>query len=70
MVRNIVGALVQVGQRKFTVEHFQEILDLKSRAHRGLTAPPQGLYLQQVFYSEEAVNAYIDKYFTKNSKKA
>lgn len=70
MVRNIVGALVQVGQRKFTVEHFREILELKSRAHKGLTAPAQGLYLQQVFYSEEAVNAYIDKYFTKNSKKA
>lgn len=70
MVRNIVGALVQVGQRKFTVEHFREILELKARTHRGLTAPPQGLYLQQVFYSEAAVNAYIDKYFTKNRKKA
>ena len=68
MVRNIVGALVQVGQGKFSIEQFKELLELKSRAHRGLTAPPQGLYLQQVFYSEAAVKTYIDKKFTKNSE--
>jgi tRNA pseudouridine38-40 synthase len=50
MVRNIVGTLVEVGKGKMTPQAFREALLAKDRRQAGKTAPPQGLYLSQVFY--------------------
>ena len=50
MVRNIVGTMLQAGEKKIGVEDFRVILAAKSRALAGPTAPPYGLFLSEVFY--------------------
>ena len=50
MVRNIAGALAQVGRGERPVGWIVECLQAKDRALVGKTAPPQGLYLVQVSY--------------------
>ena len=52
MVRNIIGTLVEVGQGKRSVAEFHQILASKDRRQAGPTAPPQGLFLLNVEYSE------------------
>ena len=52
MVRNIVGTLVEVGQRKMEPTDIKAIIDAKDRSAAGPTAPPQGLFLNRVFYSQ------------------
>lgn len=50
MARNIVGTLVEVGLGKIKAEEVKEILRSKDRKKAGRTAPPQGLYLVEVYY--------------------
>ncbi len=51
MVRNIVGALVAVGQGKFSPEALPALLEARDRRLLpSATAPAQGLTLHQVFY--------------------
>lgn len=50
MVRNIAGALAQVGRGERPAGWIAECLHAKDRALIGKTAPPQGLYLVQVRY--------------------
>ncbi len=50
MVRNIVGTLVDIGMKRITLPQFQNILISRQRALAGITAPPQGLFLQEVLY--------------------
>lgn len=50
MVRNIVGTVVNVGKGKITSQQFKEILEQKNRKKAGITAPAQGLFLDEVFY--------------------
>ncbi len=50
MVRNLVGAMVRVGNNKITLERFKAILASGDRKQAGMAAPPQGLYLEEVFY--------------------
>ena len=50
MVRNLVGAMVRVGNGKITLERFKEILASGDRRQAGTAAPSQGLYLDEVFY--------------------
>jgi tRNA pseudouridine38-40 synthase len=51
MVRSLVGALLAVGEGRLTPKRVQEILDAKERTALVKTAPPQGLFLDRVFYS-------------------
>ncbi len=50
MVRIIVGTLVYAGNGKIQPDDVRSILLSKDRKRAGMTAPPQGLYLYQVFY--------------------
>ena len=50
MVRAIVGTLVDVGRGWREVDSVRALLDHRSRAEAGATAPPHGLYLLRVDY--------------------
>lgn len=50
MVRNLVGTLVEVGLKRITPGSVRKIRESLDRKLAGDTAPPQGLYLMQVYY--------------------
>ncbi len=50
MVRIITGTLVEVGAGKIAPEEMKDIIESCDRARAGHTAPPQGLYLVEVYY--------------------
>jgi len=50
MVRIITGTLVDVGTGKLKPQEMTAILDGGDRRRAGHTAPPQGLYLVEVYY--------------------
>lgn len=52
MVRIMVGTMLRVAQGKFKPEDMERILLAQDRAAAGPTAPPQGLYLNRVFYKD------------------
>lgn len=52
MVRNLVGTLVDVGLRRWTVQDFRRIMEACDRQQASATAPAQGLYLEHVNYDE------------------
>ncbi|PPD21896.1 MAG: tRNA pseudouridine(38-40) synthase TruA [Methylobacter sp.] len=53
MVRNIVGALLEIGQGKQPIGWTGELLAVKNRGLAGITAAPDGLYLAGVCYPEK-----------------
>jgi len=50
MVRNMVGTIIEVGQRRFSYDDFVAILHARDRRVAGTMAPPHGLYLTMVNY--------------------
>jgi tRNA pseudouridine38-40 synthase len=50
MVRNIVGALVQMGKGKLSIADFTGLLAARKRALAPASAPAFGLYLMKVAY--------------------
>lgn len=50
MVRILVGTMLYVSQGKLQPEQIPELFSSGDRAGAGPTAPPQGLYLNRVFY--------------------
>ena len=50
MVRIIVGTLINVGNGKIKPEDVLKIIESKNRETAGMTVPPQGLYLKEVYY--------------------
>lgn len=50
MVRIIAGTLVFVGNGKINAEEMPDIIASKDRTRAGITAPPQGLFLTEVYY--------------------
>lgn len=50
MIRNIVGLLIEIGEGKRAPEDIMDILEHEDRTFAGKTAPPNGLYLKNVFY--------------------
>ena len=51
-IRNFAGTLALVGTGKWQAEDVSTALAAKDRAKAGPTAPPQGLYLTDIIYSE------------------
>jgi tRNA pseudouridine38-40 synthase len=52
MVRSLVGTMAEVGRGKAPPAILKELLESGARHLAGPTAPPQGLYLVEVFYEE------------------
>lgn len=50
MVRVLVGTVLSVNEDKILLENLPDIIISKDRALAGRTMPPQGLYLNRVFY--------------------
>lgn len=50
MVRIIAGTLVNVGEGKISPDDAEKIIAAEDRSAAGITAPPDGLYLWDVFY--------------------
>ncbi len=50
MVRIMVGTLLYIGTGKLSYNSLDEIIKSKDRGQAGITAGPQGLYLEKVFY--------------------
>ncbi len=55
MVRIIAGTLVDVGLGRISAESLPEILDSCDRSRAGHTAPPQGLYMAEVYFRENDI---------------
>ncbi len=53
MVRNIAGVLMAIGRGDRPAEWAAEVLALRDRTLGGVTAPPHGLYFEQVEYPPE-----------------
>jgi tRNA pseudouridine38-40 synthase len=50
MVRIIAGTLVFTGQGKINSEDMSDIINSRERTRAGITAPPNGLFLKEVYY--------------------
>ncbi|NLY70565.1 MAG: tRNA pseudouridine(38-40) synthase TruA [Clostridiales bacterium] len=50
MVRIIVGTLVDIGLGKISASDMKEIIESCNRSRAGHTAPPQGLYLSEIYF--------------------
>jgi tRNA pseudouridine38-40 synthase len=50
MVRIMTGTLVAVAQNKISPDEITEIINCRDRRKAGMTAPPDGLYLNSVTY--------------------
>ena len=60
MVRVLVGTMLEASSRRRTVESFQQLLQGAPRSSAGETAPPHGLHLESVSYTEKAVSTETD----------
>ncbi len=56
MVRNIVRALVKVGEGRYSRDDLYRILEARDRSAAPGTAPASGLYLEQVYYSHDEIS--------------
>jgi tRNA pseudouridine38-40 synthase len=52
MVRSLVGTMAEAGRGKAPPTILEKLLSSRARHLAGPTAPPQGLYLVEVFYGE------------------
>ena len=49
-VRSMTGCIKLVGEGKWTLKRFKEVMNLKKRSNCAPPAPPHGLYLCKVIY--------------------
>ena len=59
MARIIAGTLAEAGAGKFAPGRIDDIIESKNRALAGPTAPPQGLYLEEVFFDRAELEAHV-----------
>ena len=53
MVRIIAGTLVEVGLGKKKPQEVEDVIESRDRRRAGHTAPPEGLYLVEIYYDRE-----------------
>jgi len=53
MVRNIIGTILELELHNADASKVRQIFSAKDRKEAGITAPPQGLYLQRIAYEGE-----------------
>ncbi len=70
MVRIIVGTLIEVGSGKRQPEEIKDLLKGRQRDLSGVTAPPQGLCLMQVWYEGKFEDWQVDVKPCKSSQKS
>ena len=61
MVRIIAGTLVDVGAGRISADDMPEIIDSCDRSRAGHTAPPQGLYMAEVYFQENIYGEQSDR---------
>ena len=54
MVRRVVGTLVEIGRQSITIQDLDHYLNTTSKKPAQWTAPPSGLFLEQVRYKGES----------------
>ena len=52
MVRILSGTLIEVGVGKRKPEEMARVLEARERSVAGFTAPPEGLFLENVEYGD------------------
>jgi len=62
MVRRIVGVLVEVGRNNFSIKDAKNFLKIITKDIAKFTAPPAGLYLENVYYKGDS-DSYESKKF-------
>ena len=50
MVRAIVGTLLEVGEKRITIDDFKKVLEAGNRSHAGMSVPGHALFLVDVRY--------------------
>ncbi len=60
MVRNIVGTSLMLERKNLPPEHIKSIISALDRRQAGPPAPPQGLYLMQVYYPKDLDNRCLE----------
>ena len=69
MVRRMIGVLVEIGRGKSSENDLKQFLQSKSTEPARFTAPPSGLFLEQVIYQGEKLNcALTPTIFIKSTK--
>ncbi len=56
MVRAIVGTLIEIGNKKITIDEFRRIIESKNRGNAGVSVPGRALFLSNIEYPEEIYN--------------
>ena len=65
MVRSLVGTMAEVGREKAPPTILTELLASRARHQAGPTAPPQGLFLTEVFYENKPLELWLCSNFNK-----
>lgn len=61
MVRNIAGLLVDIGLGRIDPSAVPQLLLAKDRRSIGKTAPPQGLVLEEIFFTDSSMEAAVQR---------
>lgn len=56
MVRAIVGTLIDVGNKKISIEDLRDIIESKHRGNAGVSVPGKALFLSKIDYPEKTLN--------------
>ena len=52
MVRGLVGTMLKLGREQISIDDFRQIIEAKDCSKADFSTPPQGLFLQRVYYND------------------